>query len=361
VEETFINNVSAPAEMFRELVENSGDVTIVTDRDYKIRYISSSVADLFGKEPMALLGKPIFEFIEAEVIQHWQEQLGALATPTSFGTVLTLPVDRRQRTFSARITNSFHQLHVQGMVIKLHDVTELKVREQKLIESNQHLDQVFYKTTHDLIAPLRSALGLVNLAAIAPDEQRLEYLALIKRNLLKLDNFIEEMNDFFRGERLEIKREKIDVRSLISEEIDNLRNLQETTHISIETNVRQRVDFYSDLFRIRTIITNLVSNAIKYSDLKKEKPMVQVEVAIDGNECLIVVQDNGIGIEEQYQQKIYERFFRGTSNSYGNGIGLFIVKDTVERLQGTIQVSSVVGAGTAFTVAIPNQSYSTVL
>jgi PAS domain S-box-containing protein len=359
--ETVMSSVGAPVEMFRELVENSAHVTIVTDSDDKIRYISSSVKELFGKEPMALLGQSIFEFVEAKEVKHWQQQLAALTTSTFFDTVLSLPVNDKHRTFSARVTHSVRKVNVQGMVITLHDITELKVREQELIESNQHLDQVFYKTTHDLKAPLRSVLGLVNLATLAPNEERLEYLALIKRNLLKLDTFIEEMNDFFRGERLEIKREKIDVRSLISEEIDNLRNLQETANIGIETNVQQRVDFYSDLFRVKTIITNLVSNAIKYSDLKKEKPLINIAVSISGNECRIVVQDNGIGIEEQYQQKIYERFFRGTSRSYGNGIGLFIVKDTVERMQGNIQVSSVAGAGTTFTVTLPNQTYSTVL
>ena len=359
VTEGYMEQVETKSEMFRELVENSCDVTIVTDREFKIRYISSSVVGIFGQEPMALLGRSVFDFIGDKNAAEWENFLKELSE--SKKVELRFPVNGPIRYFSAQITNLFEDNRVRGLIVKLHDITESKTREKELVESNIHLDQVFYKTTHDLKAPLRSVLGLVNLAEKGTEKERTEYLGLIKKSLLKLDGFIEEMNDFFRGERLEIKREKIELQALISEEIDNLRNLHETGKIEFDLAIKQPVDLYSDLFRIKTIITNILSNAIKYSDFGKKNPVIRLEAIVSGKEVVFQIQDNGIGIEPQYQDKIFERFFRATSLSYGNGLGLFIVKDTVERLQGSIEVSSLRDVGTTFTVTIPNQTHRTIL
>jgi signal transduction histidine kinase len=148
---------------------------------------------------------------------------------------------------------------------------------------------------------------------------------------------------------------------LILEEIDNLRDFHETGRIAISLDIDQQVDFYSDIFRVKTIITNLVSNALKYADFSKTAPSIRLEVEVNALMCIIRIQDNGIGIESQYQSKIFDRFFRATGQSYGNGIGLFIVKDTVQRLNGSIDVSSMKDVGTTFVVEIPNQSSRTIL
>jgi PAS domain S-box-containing protein len=348
-------------EMFRELVENSGDVTMVTDRDFRIRYISSSIVDLIGQEPMTLLGKTIFDFVGKANAPEWQELLHDFFDKKNLEISLTIPVSRQKRFFMAYVSNLLNDQHVKGLIVKLHDITDIKNREQYLLESNQHLDQIFYKTTHDLKAPIRSALGLINLAEQGTEEQRKEYLTLIKKSLSKLDTFIEEMNDFFKGDRLEIKRERISLKALLHDEVENLRNLHETGRIKIEIEVNERIDFYSDLFRIKTIVTNLISNAIKYSDLNKKWPYIRIEVLVDTKVCVIRIQDNGIGIDGKYQDKIFDRFFRGTNSSYGAGIGLFIVKDTVQRLSGTIDVSSLKDVGTTFSIAIPNQNRGTIL
>lgn len=357
-----MEKLDVQTEMFRELVENSCDITVVTDKDFKIRYISSSVTDIFGQEPMALLGRPIFEFINDKSADEWRNSFTALSDHKTVDVSIRIPVNKEQRYFSAQFNNLVDDNQVRGIIVKLHDITDIKKREQALIESNQHLDQVFYKTTHDLKAPLRSVLGLIRLAENASDEeQRLEYISLIKKSLLKLDVYIEEINDFFKGERLEIKKEKIELKHLISEEIDNLRDFHETERIDIALDVDQQVDFYSDTFRVKTIITNLISNAIKYADFTKSAPSLRVEVEVNALMCIIRVQDNGIGIESQYQSKIFDRFFRATGQAYGNGIGLFIVKDTVQRLNGSIDVSSMKDVGTTFLVEIPNQSNGTIL
>lgn len=340
---------------FRELVENSDDIFIVVDRAYKIRYISSSVLKLYNIQPIALLGKDIFDYVKVDRVNEIKECL-----PTAIGQSYEFALELKKGLktyFDIHVSYARQEDAMHGYVLKLHDITKKKTKEKELIHTNKQLDQVIYKTTHDLKAPIMSALGLVNLAEKAPVEQRDEYLALIKRSLLKLNSFIEEMNNFFRNEKLALQREKISLRTLINDEIHDLKNLYHADKVRIEVKVEEVSDFFSDMIRMKTIVANILTNAIKYADPGKTDPFIKVVVKVGAEFCEIAVTDNGIGIETEHLEKIFDLFHRATTVSHGTGIGLFIVKDTIERLNGTIEVQSEIGVGTTFSMHIPNQLY----
>lgn len=341
-------------EMFQELIENSNDIIIVTDQDFRIRYISSSVINIFGVEPIAVVGRNVFDFVKRDKIQPWRECLSEAAYP--FVEEIAVHVHENEKVyFDVHVSNLLNHYKVQGLVLKLHDITKKKQKENELVRSNQHLDQVIYKTTHDLKAPLMSALGLVKIAEDAPVEEKAQYIGMIKKSLLKLDSYIEEMNNFFRNEKLALQREKIDLLQLLREEQENLKNFSQGDKIQIQLQLDDRVELYSDSIRIKTIITNIFSNAIKYQDSKKHNPFIKIVANVTSEDCFICIEDNGIGIEPEYQKKIFDLFFRATDQSQGTGLGLFIVKDTVERLKGSIEVKSTMGKGTTFNIRIPNQ------
>ncbi len=338
---------------FKELVEHSGDIFTVVDKDFRIRYISKGVRE-FGAEPISLLGKSIFDFVSPEKIDDWKQHLAGVDERRLYEIGLRLAKDTTTY-FDVTIFTITQSGEGHGQVLKLHNITPKKVREKKLINSNKQLDQVIYKTTHDLRAPLLSAMGLVELAEKAPADQKDEYLALIRKSLFKLNGFIEEMNHFFRAEKMEVQREEVKLMELIKEELENQRNLYQADRLVIETNVDEKSIFFSDRIRVKTILTNLVTNSIKYADVTKEKSVIRISATTDDRQCELIVEDNGIGIEEKYQDKIFDLFFRATAQSQGTGLGLFILKDTVERLHGTIEVKSEVGEGTRFKISIPNQ------
>jgi len=202
-----------------------------------------------------------------------------------------------------------------------------------------------------------SALGLVNLAERAPAEQREEYLTLIKRSLLKLNSFIEEMNNFFRNEKLALQREKIAIRTLITDEIHDLKNLYHADKIRIDLKVDEGSDFFSDILRIKTVMTNILTNAIKYADPGKIDPFIQVAVKVRAEFCEITVSDNGIGIEAEKLDKIFTLFYTTTNSITGSGLGLYITKETVEKLKGYITINSKKGEGTKIKVVIPGIGY----
>jgi PAS domain S-box-containing protein len=338
--------------LFRELVENSNDILIVTDQEFRIRYISSSVARVFRIEPVKLVGQNIFSFVSEDKIEAWKNCLQSNSTST-FQDEISLTVSKGEK--------SYFDVHISpletkaGLVIKLHDITQKKYREKELIRSNEQLDQVIYKTTHDLKAPIRSAMGLINLAEKAPNDEKNIYLGLIKKSLLRLDSFIEEMNHFFRNEKLALQREKINIVELLNDELGNLLSYSTEKKIDVRFEIAGNTELYSDAIRVRTVVTNILSNAIKYSDLQKAEPFIKISVLVKEDFCEIRISDNGIGIEPQYLKSIFDLFFRATNHSQGTGIGLFIVKDTVEKLQGVIEVDSTPGEGTSFRIRIPNQ------
>jgi PAS domain S-box-containing protein len=338
--------------MFRQLVEDSNDIIIVTDSEFRIQYVSGSILRVFGVEPPAVLGKNVFDFVSPQKTDSWKKYVEGMQS--SFSKEISLPVNGSKNYFDIQVSN-IGQHNVQGLVLRLHDITHKKQKEHDLLRSVQQLDQVIYKTTHDLKAPLMSALGLVNLAEKAKPEEKGVYIELIKKSLLKLNSFIEEMNHFFRNDKLALQREKIDLADLLKEELDDLQNLSAGQKIDITLDIQEGGEFYSDLIRVKTVVTNILSNAIKYSDPKKANCFIKINVSIDQEICEIRIVDNGIGIEPQYLDKIFNLFFRATDQSQGTGLGLFIVKDTVQKLNGKIEVNSSPGEGTTFTIRIPNQ------
>lgn len=339
-------------EIFQDLLESSEDIVIAIHPDVNILYASPSVSRIFDFKPDELKGKSVVPVLERRKINGWRR---ALKDPSqgNIHELITLSGINGQRLhFEVEVSRFFQDS--EGIVVRMHDVSRQKAREKELLRSNHQKDQLIYKTTHDLKAPISSALGLINLADKADGEEKTKYFSLVKRSLLRLDSYIDEMNNIFRIEKLAVQREQLSMATLLREELDNLQSLYEQPRISIEIEVKGHYEFYSDSMRVRTIVGNLLSNAIKYSDPGKNEPFIKIYVSITEEFCDLRIVDNGIGIAGEYHQKIFDLFFRATDRSKGTGLGLSIVKDTVERLKGKIEVHSILGQGTTFTLRLPN-------
>src|SRR5687768_1529043 len=115
------------------------------------------------------------------------------------------------------------------------------------------------------------------------------------------------------------------------------------------------IDFYSDPWRISEILRNLISNAIKYRKLNVPDAEINIKILVDHLRADISFADNGIGIDEKNLAKIFEMFYRATEQSDGSGIGLYIVKNAVEKLGGQISVASRPEQGTRFSIILPNR------
>ena len=130
--------------------------------------------------------------------------------------------------------------------------------------------------------------------------------------------------------------------------------MPEASGIKIEFLCESENSLHSDVIRLKTILTNILSNSIKYSDRNKSHRFIKVKASVSESICMITVEDNGLGIEPQYLNKIFDMYFRAHANIKGTGLGLYIVKDTIDRLQGKIEVESEPGKGTKFHIELPN-------
>ena len=109
----------------------------------------------------------------------------------------------------------------------------------------------------------------------------------------------------------------------------------------------------ADPDRIKIVLNNLVSNAIKYRKLDEDESYIALKATQDGQKATIIVADNGLGIEEHFIGKIFDMFVRVTEQSHGSGLGLYIVRDMMTKMGGTIEVESEFGKGTTFTLTFP--------
>ena len=162
--------------------------------------------------------------------------------------------------------------------------------------------------------------------------------------------------DYSRNARLEIEKEEINFNELLSEISNNLRFMGDPAkrQVDIRVNIAQDNLFYSDRNRLTIILNNLVSNAIRYQNEAIPDPFVDIQVNIDDKSANISISDNGIGIPKQFQDKIFEMFFRVSKNTTGSGLGLYIVKEAIEKLNGKIELSSEEGKGSTFNIYLKN-------
>jgi PAS domain S-box-containing protein len=234
------------------------------------------------------------------------------------------------------------------------DISKRRDAERKLQEKMNELNTFTYKASHDLRAPLTSMLGLVGVArqeAQVPNVIR--YLDMIRDSAQKMDELLKDLMSVAMTSQGEINPTRIDLNALVKETLASIKFLPGFSEVEIEIDIRVTRDFFTDRVLLQSILANLFSNAIKYRNpLRPSK--VWITVAEDEQGVQITVRDNGIGIPGALQPKVFDMFFRATELSTGSGLGLYIVKTGVEKLQGKITMSSEEKMETTFTILLPN-------
>jgi signal transduction histidine kinase len=178
----------------------------------------------------------------------------------------------------------------------------------------------------------------------------------VEKSIIKLDDTIKEILDYSRNARLELAITEIDLEELVSDCIGKLTYYDGFDQLSIMTEFSgNKTVCRSDKYRLSMVLVNLLSNAIKYRDQTKPQSYVLIKSNICDEKISIVFQDNGMGISNDLIGRVFDMFFRGSEKSDGAGLGLFIVKETIEKLNGSIQVSSSLGNGTKFEISIPTK------
>lgn len=258
-----------------------------------------------------------------------------------------------------------HEIMYEGVPARFilsNDITErkkaelnLERRNKELLKTNCELDRFVYSVSHDLRSPLTSVLGLLSfIEDDSKEPDTLEHAKMIRNCINRLDEFIKNILSYSRNNRTGLEVEKISIQKTVFDIVDSLQSMREAKGIHYKIEIEECQPFYTDRLRFNTILENLISNAIKYHKKEESGRYINILGHSDHENLYITIADNGIGIAPDYHKKVFDMFFRLSGNKDGSGIGLYIVRDTIEILQGSIELQSEKGTGTTFIITLKN-------
>jgi signal transduction histidine kinase len=260
------------------------------------------------------------------------------------------------------IANALNQRHAERKKMEAEETLKrqnevLARTNDDLVKTNIELDSFVYSVSHNLRAPLASVFGLINIINMEithHDAHFLNYLDMMNSSLRKLDDTLQEILEYSQNSRGEIVISPVNLGELVVEAFDKLRYIPAASDMELNINGGD-LPLYSDRYRLTVLLNCLLSNASKFSDGDKGAQTILVELGISDNATL-KISDNGIGIKQELLPKVFKMFYRASERSDGAGLGLYIAKEIVAKLKGTISIDSRPGEGTTVSVVIPNET-----
>jgi len=347
--------------LFSELFNSSPMAIVLLDNKGNVDRVNRGFEQMFGFTISELKGRSLNEFIVPPTLEAEGNDLNSVISSDQVVRMETTRIRRDDVHLSVIIYGV--PVHFEDETIGIFgvyvDITTQKITEEELKVRNTELDNFVYKVSHDLRAPLSSVLGLVNLAQHPGNEDDPKaYLKIIGEKVNQLDHFISDVLSHSKNLKLDIKKGQIHFDEIVDTAFRNLSYMEGADQIHKEVQITGS-DFYSDPWRIEEIFRNLISNAIKYRKMDNTLHEIKISITIEQNQTIITFRDNGIGINRQNLNKIFDMFYRASEQSGGSGLGLYIVKNAVEKLGGRVTVGSEPGQYTIFEIVLPNQKNST--
>ena len=372
-------------EKYRFIIEKTSDLIALIDRDVNVDVLSQNLTHYTGysNEEFKQLG--FAQNVHPDEKNLVNTTLKKLFQNKSDEEVIDYRFKTKSdkyiwlRTRAKSIKNDEGQLIF--ILVSASDITDQKLYEQQLIEAkeraenikeelhtqnerfirqndelkktNHELDNFVYRVSHDLRAPITSALGLTQLNLMSNDLEEIHlHHQLQMKSLQKLDNFIKDILNFTRNSRLEVVPKTVDFDKLVEFALAENAAMIDENHVKVQKDIVSSPMFRSDVFRLQIVLNNLISNAIKYQIPEADDSYVKILIEASEKVAVIKVEDNGIGIDVSHYDKIFNMFYRATDRAPGSGLGLYIVRDSLSRINGSITFNSDVGKGTTFEVTI---------
>ncbi|MBS1682784.1 MAG: tetratricopeptide repeat-containing sensor histidine kinase [Bacteroidetes bacterium] len=319
--------------------------------DYQERENIKTIAE---KDQVLLLQK--------EIIKRQQRQYFFIVTIACLIAALAYALfyfHRRQQRAKQKIEE-------QNILLEVHNrELEENVRErtsdlfhsmEELHRVNDDLDNLIYKTSHDLSGPLASMKGLSNLALMeVKDEHATFYLKKLDEIVNKFHLVLSRLSTVNKITDHQLKPSKVDFDTILDDLISSEKQKGLPQDFEFQRSIDKNLKFESDEFIVYLILENLIDNAIKYYNTTKEvKPYVKVTVSMEGAFGKIEIEDNGIGIGTNEQNHIFLMFNRASERSETGGVGLYLIRQAVEKIGGQIRLIHSSSQGSKFQVLIPD-------
>jgi PAS domain S-box-containing protein len=253
-----------------------------------------------------------------------------------------------------------HHAVIEGKNVVLNiarDITKHKITTNNLQEKSKELEMFLYRSSHDLRAPFTSLEGLLNLIKQEDlSKSTIELVKMFEETLnngkLLVDNLATSSETF----NTTLKNERVDLNKIIKQTLIKLNHIEGFKNISFNINIAKEFIFYSNKEMLRSIFQILLQNAINYQrpSSKTHTPFIIINALKTKEGVKITIKDNGKGIKKNEVDKIFDLYYRSNNTVDGTGLGLYITKNAVEKLNGSISATSIINKETQFDILLPN-------
>lgn len=356
---------------FRALVQNSSDLIAVLDADGTITYQSPCSRDILGLPPEELEGKNIFDFVHPDDVStasaSFKESLNNPGK-TQVAEYRFRNQDGLWHYLESKSNFSGSEHNLNGVVVNSRDITERKQTEEKIRNAltqaeklNELKSHFVSMVSHEFRNPLNGILAAAQLLERYSEkwskEKKQEFFDRIRTGVKRMTELLDDVLVIGKADtgRLGVKPETLELKKFSHDLVEEIKLSTGNQHRIVFVTQGECTNALLDEKLLRQILTNLLTNAIKYSP---QGSTVHFELSCQDGEARFQIQDEGIGIPPEDQERLFESFHRATNvkNIPGTGLGLAIVKRCVDIQGGKIAVTSKVGAGTTFTVTLPLQN-----
>lgn len=340
------------------LIESSHNPIFSVDRKLHVKTYNTAFLNLIHHFKPALheaAGQPLSGVFPKEELNFWLEHI----QKTFLGEKQEVPhrlhfKEKGTIHYEVAFYPIIEESQITGVTVIARDVTEQEKMRLALEKSNYELDTFIYRSSHDLRAPLSSILGLLQLLRMpVSDQEKAHYIQLIEKSVAKLDRVIYSLIDFSRNMHLPLDFDYVDVEQIVYDCYEQLQSLPHADRLRIHFINGCPKELVSDENRLRIVLYHLLSNSIRYQDLHKEETHIHITIECHQDTWTLSFKDNGKGIADNIKQNLFHMFQRSNEENRGAGLGLYIIKQVVQKLQGEVEIKSQLGEGTEVIITLP--------
>ncbi len=341
--------------LFKALIENSWDVVLLIDAKARVLYASPSIVRQFGRDYDKFIGISGLSFIHPADVPRVAKLLGQILLNPRDPIQVELRIRHKSGHYlwvEAIATNLLSDKNIQGIVVNFHDITEMKMNEERK-------DEFISIATHELRTPITSLKAYLQILRQGikkmSRENVEEFTTKMESQVIRLERHVKDLYDsaMVHEGKLPIKKEKFELLPLIKEIAEDTQRNYGMHKLVISAKFSGTI--IADKMRIQQVLVNLFSNAIKFSpDANK----IRIMIWNKDNSVSVSVTDYGIGIAKENISKITNRFFQTDKRNKqvsGLGLGLYIAHDIIKQHNGNLLVKSTLGKSTTVTFMIPKR------
>jgi len=345
-------------ERLTSIIEATSDIVAIFDIDSKLIYLNKAGKDFYNISELSKLYKVadiqndiskvlLDDNISSQLVEKGQ-WIGENFLHRHDG--VEIPVS--QIMIAHHLENG--DLDCYSTIIR--DISQLKQTEENLKYKNNELDTFVYRVSHDLRGPIASMMGLYNVVQHEIiDEASLAFFEMYNKQILRLNETIVALIDLTRIKEVTTEPTEISFEEIVDGIVHSFSHIPGFETTQFEKTYKLYRPYHGDKSLLTTIIQNLIENAIKYGRPEVQSVVkISIEMIDEKEGLTIEVEDNGRGIKKEIQTDVFNMFFRGdNTKTMGSGLGLYILKNAVDKLDGKINMKSEANVGSTFTIAIP--------